>query len=364
MAKPVRTASYLQGKSGVGSRGGTLNLAATIVKDTESLSFDAVPLTPLEQIHSNPFQYRKNMSGAKFEELENSMRREGITSVILGRPHPEKPGHVQIVYGHRRIAITRKLHQEGIEGFSGYPILIRDDLTDEQMRKLPISENKDREDTSILDDAYAYKAMMEAKVFRTQEEAADYFGISRRTFGEILQLADDPPDIQNLIETKKDTRRAARDLRNVPEADIRAQVIQDLLADAITVSQVPAHIETLRQHKAQQSVIKENKQAEEGAQLEGAVGSGLEDISSKARRDDVSGSLAQTTQEKNKALHEQSKLGTWKNQGEKYAQRLQKRLQNGDPIPTEEIQQVKELSQLFHTLTRLLESKQPPTETL
>jgi ParB/RepB/Spo0J family partition protein len=389
MAKP-KTGSYLTGRTR--NRAG-VDFATSdgqieeIQEEVQSLSFSSVPLTPLELIDPNPFQYRKKMDGKEFDKLEKSMRTEGVTSVILGRYNPSDLQRVQIAYGHRRIAVTTRLNSEGLEGFSGYPILIKE-LTDNQMRKLAISENWNREDPSLIDSAYAFKSLIETGDY-TQEEAADYFGVSRGTFREILDLTKDGQDIQDMVSAKDNTLRAARDIRKVGDTEIRAQVIADLLAEKITVTQVPAHIETLKREKARR-LHEAEARAAQAQQQQGASASTLPSTPTAPPRSEknlgehqpvqtsvavmsapVETALESTqpqlsqmappptmykeTQQKSATLTEQSRLRTWCKSVEDYGKRLDKRIREQEPILQEEVELVQRLYQLALAQTEKLD---------
>lgn len=350
--------------------------------------FSSIPPTPLELIDSNPFQYRRKMDEKKLQELENEMEREGITSAIVGRYSPEDRTRVQIAYGHRRIKVIERLNARGVKGFEGYPILIKN-LTDRQMRLLAISENRFREDPSLVDEAFAFQSLIEADF--TQEEAAKYYGISRGTFREILALTEDEPEIQDMVERKSDTLRAARDIRKVTDPEIRTQVIQDLLDGVITGTQVPAHIETLQQEKQNRLELVQEKQMyatlvkakEESSDFislppsttapssifeqndhqphlsvvlgNAASASALNEPLREAEQPytqikkeaSVRSRLIKETQQKSATLVEQSRLRSWCKHIEDYGKRLDKRIREQQPIPVEETEQLQQLYQLI-----------------
>lgn len=387
MVKP-KTGSYLAGRTR--NRAGDVDYGTSdgqIVEyqeEVQSIAFNAIPTTSLEHINSNPFQYRKTMDEKELEKLEQGFRTDGITSAILGRYNPDDPQRVQIAYGHRRITVVTKLNSEGLEGFSGYPVLIKD-LDDKQMRKLAINENWNREDPSIIDTAYAFKSLLDTGDY-TQEEAADYFGVSRGTFREILDLTKDNADIQDMVQTKDNTVRAARDIRKISgtsDPDIRAQVIQDLLAEKITVTQVPAHIETLRLEKARRIQDAQERIASSPQQEITPASIILSNFPiSSRKKEDISnyqpdqsnitammapsevpsertqpsfGEISQmtpqpimyeVTQQKSVTLTEQSRLRTLCKNVEDYGKRLNKRMRTPEPIPQEEIDLVQRLYQL------------------
>ena len=101
------------------------------------------------------------MSEKALAELEGDFKRNGITTVIIGRFNPADHKRVQIAYGHRRVKVTQRCHDQGLDGFDGYPIIVKE-ISDLEMRLLMIGRNRFREDPSPLDVADQYASYIEA----------------------------------------------------------------------------------------------------------------------------------------------------------------------------------------------------------
>ncbi len=73
--------------------------------DRPVLSLELAP----EVIEPSPFQARQRWSSEELQELAESIRLQGMLSRIRVRPHPEKEGIYQLVYGERRLRAAKLL---------------------------------------------------------------------------------------------------------------------------------------------------------------------------------------------------------------------------------------------------------------
>src|SRR5947209_1912966 len=84
--------------------------AAPAAPPPPTLSNYAVKQIPFDLLEANRFQEFLRPGGpdrSGLDELAENMAQNGFTSVILVRPHPEKPGHYEVGHGHRRLAALK-----------------------------------------------------------------------------------------------------------------------------------------------------------------------------------------------------------------------------------------------------------------
>jgi ParB family chromosome partitioning protein len=147
--------------------------------------------TPIELIQANPDQPRRHFSEAEIEELSESIREKGVLQPILVRPAPRNPGRFEIVAGERRWRAAQRA------GLSTMPTVVRE-LDDQQVLEIAIIENIQREDLNALEEAAAYKALID-RFGRTQENVARTVGKSRSHVANTLRLLQLPADIQDHV---------------------------------------------------------------------------------------------------------------------------------------------------------------------
>jgi len=147
--------------------------------------------TPIELIEPNPGQPRRSFPDAEIEELANSIREKGMLQPILVRPSPRTRGSFEIVAGERRWRAAQRA------GLRAAPTIVRE-LDDLQVLEVAIVENVQREDLNALEEALAYKQLIE-RFGRTQEAVATSVGKSRSHIANTLRLLQLPAAVQDHV---------------------------------------------------------------------------------------------------------------------------------------------------------------------
>jgi ParB family chromosome partitioning protein len=144
---------------------------------------------PLDLIHRNPGQPRQFFSDGELAELEASIRDKGVLQPILVRPKANSPGEYEIVAGERRWRAAQRA------GLTSIPALIRV-LADDRALEISIVENVQREDLNAMEEARAYRALMDRFGY-TQDRAATAVGKSRSHISNTMRLLQLPDDVQD-----------------------------------------------------------------------------------------------------------------------------------------------------------------------
>ena len=149
---------------------------------------DAIQLVPLEEIITNPDQPRKNFSEESLKELSESIRSKGVIQPIILE---QRGSNYVIVAGERRYRASLLAETVSI------PAIIRD-FTEEEKLEIALIENIQREDLSPIEEAMAYKHIMDSVGFN-QQQVADKVGKKRSTIANSLRLLNLPGDIQDSV---------------------------------------------------------------------------------------------------------------------------------------------------------------------
>lgn len=157
---------------------------------------------PIEKLHANPNQPRRNFEESALNELAQSIRANGIIQPLIVRPHPEIAGEYQIVAGERRwrAAQVAQVHE--------VPVVIRD-LADTEVLQVAIIENIQRADLNPVEEARGFRALMD-NFGHTQEKLAEALGKSRSHIANALRLMDLPLKVQSFLEDGRITAGHAR----------------------------------------------------------------------------------------------------------------------------------------------------------
>ena len=145
--------------------------------------------TPIELLRRNPDQPRRHFGEAELEELTESIREKGVLSPILVRPAPGAPGEFQIVAGERRWRAAQRA------GLRTIPVNVRE-LNDLDVLEIGLIENVQRADLNPLEEAAAYKVLIE-RFGRTQEAVAQAVGKSRPHVANALRLLALPEPVRD-----------------------------------------------------------------------------------------------------------------------------------------------------------------------
>lgn len=142
----------------------------------------------IELLRRNPDQPRRTFTESEIDELTASVKERGVLQPILVRPAPGAEGEWQIVAGERRWRAAQRA------GLRTVPVLVRD-LDDLEVLEVAIVENVQRADLNAIEEAFAYKALLE-RFGRTQEAVAQSVGKSRSHIANTLRLLQLPEDVR------------------------------------------------------------------------------------------------------------------------------------------------------------------------
>ena len=206
--------------------------------NSEQLNFDTIEekiidATPKEEIiemdiselRANPYQPRKVFDGEKLEELANSIREHGVFQPIIIKKSAIK-GY-EIIAGERRVRASK------LAGLDKIPAIIRN-FTDEQMMEIALLENLQRENLTAIEEAYAYKAMIE-KLSLTQDELSKKVGKSRSHLTNILGLLRLPKEVQQMIAESKLSMGHARALSKLEDEEKIKELANKIVNEKISV---------------------------------------------------------------------------------------------------------------------------------
>jgi ParB family transcriptional regulator, chromosome partitioning protein len=202
-------------------RGLGRGLSALIGDTAEAVAADVearagVREIPIEQLHPNPDQPRTHFSDDEIAELSASIRDKGVLQPLLVRPAPGGDGW-QIIAGERRWRASQKA------GLKTIPVLVRE-LDDAQVLEIAIVENVQREDLNPVEEARAYRTLME-RFNRTQDVVAGVVGKSRSHVANTLRLLALPDPVLDHVVAGRLSAGHARALITAPDAESLADTI-------------------------------------------------------------------------------------------------------------------------------------------
>jgi ParB family transcriptional regulator, chromosome partitioning protein len=179
----------------------------------------------IDLIEPNNVQPRTRFDETQLEELAQSIKTNGVVQPILVRKTPG--GRYQIVAGERRWRAAQRA------GLQRIPSVIRD-VPDDKMLELALIENIQRQELNAIEEAYAYKRLIETFNL-TQETVAQRVGRDRTFVTNYLRLLRLPEDIQRLVEESKLSMGHARALLGIDDADKQRQIASSIIERSLSV---------------------------------------------------------------------------------------------------------------------------------
>ena len=178
----------------------------------------------LELIDDNPWQPRQEIDEKTLPDLADSIHHLGLLQAPLGRRDMIR-GHIQLAFGHRRVAGCRLLQQQG----RGEPYIDMDvaDITNEEMVVLALTENEGRKQLTDIEVVRAHKRAI-AETELTVQSLADQLGIPRPTLANNLRVLDLPDFV----------------LEHVEAGDLKPTVAREFL---VLQNATHAHVDDMRE---------------------------------------------------------------------------------------------------------------------
>ena len=216
------------------SRGLGKGLGALIPELEEEQNQEAQQFVEINSIVPNPYQPRKEFSDEKLNELAESIRLHGVIQPLLVREHQ---GKYQLIAGERRLRASK------IVGLTEVPIVIRE-MTDQTMMEVALIENLQREDLNVIEEAEAYRRLME-EFSLTQEEISKRVGRSRPAIANTLRLLNLPSIVQSELAKGTLTMGHARPLLSINSTEEQIRVWQTIQNEQLSVRQTEELIKQL-----------------------------------------------------------------------------------------------------------------------
>ncbi len=193
----------------------------------------------IDSVMANPMQPRLKFDAASIDELAQSIKETGILQPILVVPENDQ---YRIIVGERRWRAALKA------GLKKIPVLIRS-IPKERQLEVSLIENLHREDLNPLEIAFVYKRMIDELGF-THEDIAERVGKDRSSVTNYLRLLSLPKSIQDYLAENKISMGHARALVSLDNADLQAEVAQQIVNKDLNVREVERLISRLKRAPA------------------------------------------------------------------------------------------------------------------
>jgi ParB family chromosome partitioning protein len=210
--------------------------APAAVDSNQPPSGERLHLLDLDLIRPNPRQPRQDFDEASLEALAGSLKDDGVLQPIVVRL--AEAGRYEIVAGERRWRAAQRA------GLLKVPAVVRD-VPEDRRLELALIENLQREGLNPIEEAQAYRALLDEFGW-TQAELATKVGRQRATVANSLRLLGLPRPVQDRVRAGAISMGHARALAAVEDPGLQTEIAGRIEREGLSVRQV----EQLVQRKA------------------------------------------------------------------------------------------------------------------
>ena len=216
-------------------------------KGLSALIPDAQPQTPetpapkagvleldIDLLSPNDAQPRGQMDDARLEDLAASIRANGIIQPIVAR---KVGSDFRIIAGERRWRAAQRA------GLLKVPVVIRDlgEDADKNNLQLALIENIQREELNCIDEALAYRRLVE-EFHLTQEQVASAVGKDRATVANHLRLLKLPEEVRADLAAGTLSMGHAKALLSLPTEQAQRNAAREVVSRALSVRETESMV--------------------------------------------------------------------------------------------------------------------------
>ena len=218
-------------------------------KGTGSENKNPETMVKLTAVEPNRDQPRKNFDEDALLELAESIKQFGLLQPILVQ---KRDGYYEIIAGERRWRAAK------IAGLKEVPVIIKN-LTDQEIVEISLIENIQREDLNPIEEAQAYKRLLN-EFHLKQDEVAERVSKSRTAVTNSMRLLKLCDEVQQMVVNEMITTGHARALLSIENPEEQYMIAQKVFDEKMSVREVEKLVKNL--HKPEKPKKTENKSLE------------------------------------------------------------------------------------------------------
>lgn len=223
-------------------------LSALIPVEEEASSGNAeMKEVGINQIYPNPNQPRQKFDEISMNELMESIKTHGLIQPIIVRQGKEDS--FEIIAGERRWLACKKI------GLIKVPVVIKN-YNDLEASAASLIENIQREDLNAVDEANAYRKLMD-NYGLTQEELSIKVGKSRSFIGNMVRMLALPEAIKDMLADEIITAGHARSLLSLPDSETQLKFALKIIKQQLSVRRIEEMVKRYLDNQKENEKIKE-----------------------------------------------------------------------------------------------------------
>lgn len=193
-------------------------------------------MVKLSLVEPNREQPRKHFDEDGLLELAESIKQYGILQPLLVQ---EKSGYYEIIAGERRWRAAK------LAGLKEIPVIVRN-LTEQQIVEISLIENIQREDLNPIEEAQAFRRLME-EFHMKQDEIADRVSKSRTAVTNSMRLLKLSKQVQQMVIDEMISTGHARCLISIEDPELQHQLALRIFDEKLSVRETEKLVRKLSQ---------------------------------------------------------------------------------------------------------------------
>lgn len=214
-------------KRGLGKGLDTLISAEAVKPMMKEETGQAETLVKITKVEPNRGQPRKTFDEDTLQELADSIKQFGLLQPILVQ---DRKDYFEIIAGERRWRAAK------LAGLKEVPVIIKN-YTEQEIMEISLIENIQREDLNPIEEAVAYKRLLE-EFHLKQDELAERVSKSRTTITNSMRLLRLCEYVQQMIIDGKLTTGHARALISIENEEQQKQLAERIFDEKLSVREV------------------------------------------------------------------------------------------------------------------------------
>lgn len=203
-------------------------------KDSHGEDNKSVLTVKISKVEPNRSQPRKQFDEDALLELSESIKQYGILQPLLVS---DKKDYYEIVAGERRWRAAK------LAGLKEVPVIIKE-LSDQQVVEISLIENIQREDLNPIEEAMAYKRLIEEFSLK-QDEIAERVSKSRTAVTNSMRLLKLAPKVQQMLIDEMISAGHARAILAITEPDTQYSVAMKVFDEKLSVRETEKLVKKL-----------------------------------------------------------------------------------------------------------------------
>ena len=212
-----------------------------IEKVVEKKGVETLKITEVEPNREQP---RKNFNEDALLELADSIKQYGVIQPLIVQ---KKADHYEIIAGERRWRAAK------MAGIKEIPVIIKD-YSDQQVMEISLIENIQREDLNPIEEAMAYKNLME-EFHLKQDEIAEKVSKSRTTVTNSMRLLKLDKRVQQMMIDDMISAGHARTLITIEDPDAQYNIATKIFDEKLSVRETEKLVKLLQKPEVKKEKV-------------------------------------------------------------------------------------------------------------